>query len=68
MAWWVFIGGNSGEIIVHLCCHNAALHCTMLDMPVACEVGIEHVLGLNTAHVNKYGWHADVLVPLATEY
>jgi len=24
-------------------------------------------LGLNTAYVNKYGWHADVLVPLATE-
>ena len=24
-------------------------------------------LGLNTAYVNKYGWHADVLAPLATE-
>jgi MoaA/NifB/PqqE/SkfB family radical SAM enzyme len=24
-------------------------------------------LGLNTAYVNKYGWHADVLVPLTVE-
>jgi MoaA/NifB/PqqE/SkfB family radical SAM enzyme len=24
-------------------------------------------LGLNTAYVNKFGWHADVLVPLVTE-
>ena len=24
-------------------------------------------LGLNTAYVNKYGWHADVLVPLMAE-
>ncbi len=24
-------------------------------------------LGLNTAYVNKYGWHADVLVPFAKE-
>jgi MoaA/NifB/PqqE/SkfB family radical SAM enzyme len=24
-------------------------------------------LGLNTAYVNKYGWHADVLVPFAPE-
>jgi MoaA/NifB/PqqE/SkfB family radical SAM enzyme len=24
-------------------------------------------LGLNTAYVNKYGWHAEVLVPFATE-
>lgn len=23
-------------------------------------------LGLNTAYINKYGWHADVLVPFAT--
>ena len=26
--------------------------------------GAQRCLGLNTAYVNKYGWHADVLVPL----
>jgi MoaA/NifB/PqqE/SkfB family radical SAM enzyme len=26
--------------------------------------GSQQCLGLNTAYVNKYGWHADVLVPL----
>ncbi|MGE0222150.1 MAG: radical SAM protein [Acetobacteraceae bacterium] len=29
--------------------------------------GSRKCLGLNTAYVNKYGWHADVLVPLPSE-
>ncbi|HVC84594.1 MAG TPA: radical SAM protein [Solirubrobacteraceae bacterium] len=29
--------------------------------------GARRCLGLNTAYVNKYGWHADVLVPFAQE-
>lgn len=29
--------------------------------------GARSCLGLNTAYVNKFGWHADVLVPFATE-
>ncbi|HKM73965.1 MAG TPA: hypothetical protein VJX94_28545 [Stellaceae bacterium] len=67
MACWVSIGGNSSDFILQLCRHNATLHRTVLDLPMAREIGIEHVLRLNTAYVNKYGWHADVLVPLATE-
>lgn len=29
--------------------------------------GARRCLGLNTAYVNKFGWHADVLVPFALE-
>lgn len=29
--------------------------------------GSRRCLGLNTAYVNKYGWHADILVPLPPE-
>lgn len=29
--------------------------------------GARRCLGLNTAYIDKYGWHADVLVPLAQE-
>ncbi len=29
--------------------------------------GAQRCLGLNTAYVNKYGWHADVLVPFPRE-
>jgi len=39
------IGGNSGEFLLHLCRRNAALHGTVLDLPLVCEVGLEHVLG-----------------------
>ncbi len=38
----------------HQCVHRS--YCTSLSC-----------LGLNSAYVNKYGWHVDVLVPFATE-
>ena len=38
----------------HQCVHRE--HC-----------GASQCLGLNTAYVNKYGWHADVLVPFPRE-
>jgi MoaA/NifB/PqqE/SkfB family radical SAM enzyme len=31
------------------------------------QCGSRRCLGLNTAYIKKYGWHADVLVPLAKE-
>lgn len=30
--------------------------------------GSQHCLGLNTAYVNKFGWQADLLVPLSREH
>ena len=38
----------------HQCVHRASC-------------GSKRCLGLNTAYVRKYGWHADVLVPFPTE-
>lgn len=38
----------------HQCVHRS--HC-----------GAQRCLGLNTAYIRKYGWHADLLVPLAKE-
>lgn len=38
------IGGNSGEFILQLCRRNAGLHGTVLDLPLVCEIGMEHVL------------------------
>jgi SAM-dependent methyltransferase len=38
------IGGNSGEFILQLCRRNAALHGTVFDLPLVCEIGMEHVL------------------------
>lgn len=38
------VGGNSGEFILQLCRRHAALHGTVLDLPLVCEIGMEHVL------------------------
>jgi SAM-dependent methyltransferase len=38
------IGGNSGEFVLQLCRHHAGLHGTVLDLPLVCEIGMEHVL------------------------
>lgn len=39
------VGGNSGEFILQLCRHNPALRGTVFDLPLVCEVGMEHLLG-----------------------
>lgn len=38
------IGGNSGEFIVQLCRRHPELCGTVLDLPLVCEIGMEHVL------------------------
>lgn len=38
------VGGNSGEFILQLCRRYPALHGTVLDLPLVCEIGMEHVL------------------------
>jgi SAM-dependent methyltransferase len=38
------IGGNSGEFVLQLCRRHAGLHGTVLDLPLVCEIGMEHVL------------------------
>jgi hypothetical protein len=39
------IGGNSGEFALRLCKQQAALKATIFDLPVVCEIGMEHVMG-----------------------
>lgn len=39
------IGGNSGEFALRACRRHPALHASVLDLPVVCEVGAEHVRG-----------------------
>ncbi len=38
------IGGNSGEFILQLCRKFPELRGTVLDLPLVCEIGMEHVL------------------------
>jgi SAM-dependent methyltransferase len=38
------IGGNSGEFVLRLCRQHPALRATVFDLPVVCEIGMEHVL------------------------
>lgn len=39
------VGGNSGEFILQLCRRHPELRGTVLDLPLVCEIGMEHVLG-----------------------
>lgn len=39
------IGGNSGELVLQICRRHSALHGTVLDLPVVCRIGREHVHG-----------------------
>ncbi|MGH8686524.1 MAG: methyltransferase [Burkholderiales bacterium] len=39
------VGGNSGEFLLQLCRRNPELRGTVFDLPVVCDVGMEHVLG-----------------------
>ena len=38
------VGGNSGEFLLQLCRAHPGLAGTVLDLPLVCEVGMEHVL------------------------
>jgi SAM-dependent methyltransferase len=38
------IGGNSGEFALQLCRRHSGLRATVLDLPLVCEIGLEHVL------------------------
>ena len=38
------IGGNSGEFAIQLCRRHPHLRATVLDLPLVCEIGMEHVL------------------------
>ncbi len=38
------IGGNSGELLLQICRRHPSLRGTVLDLPLVCEIGMEHVL------------------------
>lgn len=38
------IGGNSGEFVLQICRKHPKLRATVLDLPLVCEIGQEHVL------------------------
>ena len=39
------IGGNSGEFVLRACKAHAGLRASVMDLPVVCEFGQDHVLG-----------------------
>jgi SAM-dependent methyltransferase len=39
------VGGNSGEFVLRLCRRYPGLCGTVFDLPLVCEIGMEHVLG-----------------------
>lgn len=39
------VGGNSGEFVLQACRRQPALRGTVFDLPLVCEIGLEHVLG-----------------------
>lgn len=49
------IGGNSGEFVLQLCRRNAQLNAAVMDLPLVCEIGMEHVLG-ESEHT-RIGFH-----------
>lgn len=38
------VGGNSGEFLLQLCRRHPQLSGTVLDLPLVCDIGMEHVL------------------------
>jgi len=38
------IGGNSGEFVLQLCRKHPQLRATVMDLPLVCDIGQEHVL------------------------
>src|SRR5262245_12093475 len=39
------IGGNNGEVAIQLCRRHPLLQVTIVDIPVVCDIGEEHVAG-----------------------
>lgn len=39
------VGGNSGEFALRICRAHAGIHATVLDLPVVCRIGRDHVGG-----------------------
>lgn len=39
------VGGNSGELALQACRQNPELRATVMDLPLVCDIGLEHVLG-----------------------
>ena len=37
------IGGNSGEFVLRICKNHPDIHATVFDLPVVCDVGMEHI-------------------------
>jgi len=37
------IGGNSGEFVLRICKNHPSIHAAVFDLPLVCEVGLEHV-------------------------
>jgi hypothetical protein len=50
------VGGNSGEFVLQACRRHPGLSGAVLDLPVVCQVGMEHVLGEPEAE--RIGFHA----------
>ena len=40
----VDVGGNSGEFALQLCKVYPGMRATVMDLPLVCEIGLEHVL------------------------
>lgn len=38
------VGGNSGELALQLCRRHPELRATVFDLPLVCDIGLEHVL------------------------
>lgn len=39
------VGGNSGELALQACRRHPGLQATVADLPLVCDIGLEHVLG-----------------------
>ena len=37
------IGGNSGEFVLRICKNHPNMHATVFDLPLVCQVGLEHL-------------------------
>jgi SAM-dependent methyltransferase len=37
------VGGNSGEFVLRICRQNPAILTTVFDLPLVCDIGLEHI-------------------------
>ena len=50
------VGGNSGEFALQACRRHPQLTATVVDLPVVCDIGLEHVLA--APERQRIGFHA----------